>query len=95
MKIRFYIDKETELPHIYNHDVQEVEVEDVLRKPGEDRPGKENSRIANGQTRDGRYLRVIYVPDPEPDSVFVITAYELVGKPLKAYRRRRRRRQRQ
>jgi len=67
--------------------------EDVLRKPGEDRPGKENSRIAIGQTRAGRYLRVIYVPDPEPDSVFVITAYELVGKPLKAYRRRGRRRQ--
>jgi hypothetical protein len=36
-------------------------------------------------------LRVIYVPDPEPDSVFVITAYELTGKPLVAYRRRRRR----
>ena len=47
-----------------------------------------------GQTRNGRYLRVIYVPDPEPDSLFVITAYELVGKPLKAFRRRRRRRQR-
>ena len=88
MKIRFYIDSETDLPHIYNHDVREAEVEDVLRKPGEDRPGKENSRIAIGQTKSGRYLRVIYVPDPEPDSVFIITAYELVGKPLKAYRRR-------
>ena len=94
MKIRFYIDKETELPHIYNHEVREDEVKDVLWKPGEDRPGKENSRIAVGQTRDGRYLRVIYVPDPVPDSVFVITAYELIGKPLKAYRRRCRRRQR-
>jgi hypothetical protein len=39
----------------------------------------------------GRYLRVIYVPDPEPNSAFVITAYELRGKPLIAYRRRRRR----
>ena len=94
MKIRFYIDKESGLPHIYRHEVREDEVEDVLQKPGEDRPGKENSRIAIGQTRGGRYLRVIYVPDPEPDSVFVITAYELVGKPLKAYRRRSRRRQR-
>ena len=94
MKIRFYIDPDTELPHIYNHNVQETEVEDVLRKPGEDRPGKENSRISIGQTKSGRYLRVIYVPDPEPDSVFVITAYEIVGKPLKAYRRRSRRRQR-
>jgi hypothetical protein len=51
--------------------------------------GHEGSRIALGQTASGRYLRVIYVPDPEPDSVFVITAYELAGKPLAAYRRRR------
>ena len=92
MKIRFYIDPETGVPHIYNHEVRQDEVEDILRDPGEDRPGKENSRISIGQTKAGRYLRVIYVPDPEPDSVFVITAYELVGKPLKAYRRRRRRR---
>ena len=92
MNVRFYIDPESRLPHIYNHEVSEDEVEDVLRKPGEDRPGKENSRIAIGQTKAGRYLRVIYVPDPEPDSVFVITAYELMGKPLKAYRRRSRRR---
>jgi hypothetical protein len=92
MNVRFFIDPETRLPHIYNHNVKENEVEDVLRKPGEDRPGKENSRIAIGQTKAGRYLRVIYVPDPEPDSVFVITAYELTGKPLKAYRRRGRRR---
>jgi hypothetical protein len=43
-----------------------------------------------GQTDGGRYLRVIYIADPEPESVFVITAYELTGKPLAAYRRRRR-----
>jgi hypothetical protein len=50
------------------------------------------ARIAGlllGKTASGRYLRVIYVPDPEPDSVFVITSYELIGKPLAAYRRRR------
>jgi hypothetical protein len=94
VKIRYYIDPETGLPHIYNHKVREDEIEDILQKSCEDRPGKENSRIVIGQTRGGRYLRVIYVPDPEPDSVFVITAYELAGKPLKAYRRRGRRRQR-
>ncbi|MGA2735689.1 MAG: DUF4258 domain-containing protein [Syntrophobacteraceae bacterium] len=94
MEIRFYIDPETDLPHIYKHEVSEDEVGDVLLHPGEDRPGKEGSRIAIGQTRAGRYLRVIYVLDPEPDSVFVITAYELSGNPLKAYRRRRRGRQR-
>jgi hypothetical protein len=74
--------------------VREDEVEDLLQRPGEDRPGKEDSRIAIGQTRGARYLIVIYVPDPEPNSVLVITAYELPGKPLKACRRRGRRTQR-
>ncbi len=92
MKARFYIDPERELPHIYNHNVTEDEVEDILSQPGEDRPGREGSRVAIGQTKAGRYLRVIYVPDSEPESVFVITAYELRGKPLLAYRRRRKRR---
>jgi len=60
----------------------------VLSDPGEDRLGTEGARIALGRTA-GRYLRVVYVPDPEPDSVFVIT-YTLEGKPLTAYKRRRR-----
>ena len=91
VKVRFYIDPRTEQPHICNHSVTEHEVEEVLQHPGEDRPGSEGSRVAIGRTAGGRYLRVIYVPDPEPDSVFVITAYDLRGKPLQAYRRRRRR----
>jgi hypothetical protein len=92
MTIRFYIDPSTGEPHIYNHDVDEQEVKDVLMRPGEDRPGRDGSRVAIGKTREGRYLRVIYVRDPKPDSVFVITAFELTGKPLIAYRRRMRRR---
>ncbi len=92
MKIRFYIDPLTDEPHIYNHHVSENEVEDILTNPGEDRSGRDGSRIALGQTENGRYLRVIYVPDPEPNSVFVITAYDLTGKPLTAYRRRKRQR---
>lgn len=46
-------------------------------------------RIALGQTEAGRYLKVVYVPDPMPGSVFVITAYDLGPKALKALRRRR------
>jgi hypothetical protein len=58
--------------------VSEEEVEDVLRRPGEDRPGEDGARIAVGQTETGRHLKVVYVPDPIPESVFVITAYDLV-----------------
>jgi hypothetical protein len=90
LRVRFYIDPATESPHIYNHGVEEHEVIEVLEKAGEDRAGREGSRVAIGQAASGRYLRVVYVPDPEPDSVFVITAYELSGKSLAAYRKRRR-----
>jgi hypothetical protein len=89
MNIRFYVDPETNEPHIQRHDVREDEVADVLRRPLEDRPGRDGSRVALGQTRAGRYLRVIYVPDPEPDSLFCITAFDLTPKALHALRRRR------
>ncbi|MEX2300413.1 MAG: DUF4258 domain-containing protein [Bryobacterales bacterium] len=90
MVVRYYVDPATGRPHIHGHDVDEDEVEDILSRPLEDRPGREGSRVALGQTRAGRYLRVIYVPDPQPNSSFVITAYELGPKTLKALRRRRR-----
>jgi len=93
LKTRFYIDPATGLLHIYNHRVDEDEVMEVIGKPAEDRAGSEGSRIALGQTSSGRYLRVIYVPDPDPDSVFVVTAYEMAGKSLAAFPRRRKKRQ--
>ena len=94
LRARFYVDPATGWPHIHNHSVNEEEVIEILEKPGEDRPGTEGSRVALGQTSSGRYLRVIYVPDTEPESVFVITAYELSGKPLAAFRRRKRKKRR-
>jgi len=94
MKVRYYIDPQTEQPHIYGHGISETEVEEVLARPGEDRPGSDGSRVALGRTSGGKFIRVIYVPDPEPRSVFVVTAVELRGKPLTAYRRRRRRKRR-
>jgi hypothetical protein len=92
MELRFYVDPETDEPHIYWHNVDEDEVRQILAGPVEDRAGADDSRVALGQTNAGRYLRVIYVPDPGADSAFVVTAYELRGKTLKAYRRRRRKR---
>ena len=89
MKIRFYVDPETGAPHVHNHEVDEVA--DVLSTPGEDCLRRDGSRVAIGRTRSGRHLKVIYVPDPQPASVFVITGYEVAGKALLAYRRRRKR----
>lgn len=87
-KIRFYNDPETDQPHIFKHDVTEEEVIEVLKEPAEDRKGGDDSRVAIGQTASGRYLKIFYVLDP--DAVFVVTAWELTGKALLAFRRRRR-----
>ena len=92
MDIRYFLDADTNLPHISGHGVTESEVEEVLRGSGEDLPGTRNSRMKLGQTLAGRYLQVIYVPDDDPRSVFVVTAHELRGKAKEAFRRRRRRR---
>jgi hypothetical protein len=92
MEVRYHVDRDTGLPHIYGHNVTAAEVEDVLRWPGENRAGRGDSRVLLGQTRAGRYLRVICVPDENWAGVFVITAYDLAGKPLAAFRRRLRRR---
>jgi len=82
--------QQTGEPHIYDHSVAEHEVEEVLAAAVEDRPARQSSRMAVGQTEAGRYLRLVYVPDAEPDSAF---AYELGPKALKALKRRRRRKQ--
>lgn len=92
MNVRYYLDPETGLPHILAHGVTETQAERILRHPDEDGPSSAGSRQAVGRTEDGRLLRVIYVPDDEGDGVFVVTAYPLVGRQRKAYRRRQRRR---
>jgi hypothetical protein len=93
VEIRFYLDPETREAHILNHGVTEDEVEQVFEsRSTEDRLSRGETRMLVGATNAGRCLRVVYVPDPEPDSVFVLTAYELRGKPLAAFRRRQRRR---
>ena len=93
MDLRFYIDPETDESHIAKHGVSEGEVAQVLCAPIEDRAGREGTRIALGQTTSGRYLRVVYVLDAAPNSVSVITAFEIGPKARRALNRRRRRRQ--
>jgi len=94
MQIRFYVDPDTDEPHIWAHGIIEEEVRQVLRSHGEVRRGHRNSRMKIGRTYAGRYIQVIYVPDEEGDGIFVITAYELSGNARAAFRRRHRRKPR-
>ncbi len=91
MEIRFFEDPDTRQPHIYGHGVTEQEVEEILRGRGEDVRAREGSRRKIGRTTGGRCLQVFYVPDEDADGVFVVTAYELQAKAMKAFRRRQRR----
>ena len=93
MDIRYYVDPDTNQPHIYGHGVTEQEVEEILRGRGEDVRATRNARRKIGQTFADRLLQVFYVPDEDSESVFVITAYEPQGKAKKAFRRRQRRKE--
>jgi hypothetical protein len=57
VRLRYYLDPATGEPHIYAHNVRENEVEEVPARPIEDRVGRDQSRVAVGQTEAGRYLR--------------------------------------
>jgi hypothetical protein len=92
VRIRYYIDRETDEPHIYRHHVVESEVEDVLSRPLEAGAGRDGTRVVLGKTREGRYLRVVYVPEGLPGSMLVITAFEPGPKVVWALRRRLRKR---
>jgi hypothetical protein len=97
MEIRYYRSRWTKaeppryVPHIWVYDVVGVEVRAVLTHAGEDLPACDGARMALGQIKEReRFLRVIYVPDAETGAIFVIAAFTLRGKVLKACRARQR-----
>lgn len=92
MKLRFYADPDSGEPHFARHGLTPEDVVEVLAHPLEDRAGREGARTVLGRTRSGMYIRVVYVIDDEPDSVFVITAFEVGGNTRKGLLRRLRRR---
>lgn len=86
---RFYQDDYG--PYIHRHDVLESEVQAVMAHPGEVLSAFGGARMALGQIeRGGRYLRVVFVPDPEFGVAFVLVAFTLRGEVLRACRRRQR-----
>ncbi len=97
MNVRFYcsrwdnLEPPRYLPQIWVRDVVADEVRVVLAHSSEDLPAIDGARMALGQIKPGEcYLRVVYVPDSETNSVFVISALRLRGKVLKACRTRQR-----
>ena len=91
VNVRWYTDPETGEPHALKHGVTEEEIHSAIAGVIEDRQGVDGVRVFVGKADDGQVLRVVYVPDLEPGSIFVITAYPLGAKALKALRRRMRR----
>lgn len=59
MNVRYFIDPQTDAPHIYGHDVSEPEVEEVLERPVENYPGREGSRVSIVHTFAGRIMCLI------------------------------------
>src|SRR2546422_9993878 len=49
MNVRFYIDPETRMPHIYRHGVDEDEDEDVLKKPTDGLPAAPEKEVMKKQ----------------------------------------------
>ena len=93
MKVRFHLDPDG-LPHIYSHGVSEAEVIEALQNRLEELPGRADSIVVIGRTRAGLVLRVIYAPSRDGEGIFVITAYTLPPKQLRALMRRLKRRHR-
>jgi hypothetical protein len=91
MNVRFNTDADGQL-HIHAHHVDVSEVLEVLARPIEQAPGRADSTVVIGRTRAGRLLKVIHAPSRDGNGIFVVTAYDLPAKQLRALNRRRRRR---
>ena len=91
MRIRFHRNPDGE-PHIHDHHVEVSEVLDVLDNALERASGDTDTTIVIGRTRGGRVLKVIHAPSRDGDGIFVVTAFDLPAKQVRALNRRLRRR---
>lgn len=87
MKLRFLLNPATGEPHVRDHQIWEWEAQDILEQFVENVSARDGARAALGQTRNGRWLRVIYRQDPESNELLVITAYEPSNNAIRAARR--------
>lgn len=93
MTVRFHTNPDGE-PHVHDHGVAEDEVLEALARPLEQISGSDESTILIGRTVGGRVLKVFFTDARDGDGIFVITAFDLPPKQLRALRRRLKRRPR-
>ena len=55
MQLRFYIDPETGVAHIYRHDMSESDAEEVVANAREDRPGRDGARSRSAELYPAGY----------------------------------------
>jgi hypothetical protein len=91
VNVRFNLNSDGE-PHIHDHGVTEAEVHEALGRPMIQTSGRDDSTLLIGRTAAGRVLKVIFADARDGDGIFVVTAYDLPAKQLRALRRRLRRR---
>ncbi len=87
MNYECFTDPETGEPHFARHGVSDDDVLDVLEEPLLLLKGRDETLIAYGQTRNGRWLEVVY-SHPDPQTLRLITAYTPGVRELRAARRR-------
>ena len=93
MKVRFSLNPDGQ-PHVHDHAVEEREVLEALSQGLERIAGRNDTTVLIGRTAAGRVLRIVYADIRDGEGVFVITAYELPLRQLRALKRRLRRRRR-
>jgi hypothetical protein len=93
MNVKFHTNPDG-APHLHDHGVTEDEVIEALSRPIEQTRGNDDSTILIGRTSAGRVLKIIYADARDGDGIFVITAFDLPPKQLRALRRRQKRKPR-
>jgi len=78
------------LDHIAEHGVEPDEAESVVRqaRPPFPRKIEEDKWLVVGQGRGGRFLQVIYIPDPDK-TIFIIHARPITEREKRRLRRRK------
>lgn len=91
MNVRFNLNPDAEA-HTLDHGVSEAEVHEAMDRPLLQTSGRDGSTILIGRTIAGRVLKIIFTDARDGDGIFVITAFDLPDKQIRALQRRLKRR---